>query len=440
MWQLDQLDSETLDWLGREFGYSPFTFFRQIRRSAKVGRLVPVEGLPELPDDVAEGVPPNDARFTFIAGKQNQFFLHTGQQRTYERFAQRQPGLHHWVPLGGYSHLDVLIGRRWYRDVFPHIRDALVGRSEWPSPPSGDLAHHGPHPGAASLGVVAVADLAVGRPQPLDQGPALKLSFIHAAHWGLMHRLRRPTRDDAPPAAGAVRRLPEQLRRSAAGVRRGVRHQGALEDQRALAAAARIPGPRSAGALRALRPGPRHRRTLTTTPPIRRGRSEPCARRWTSSRASDASDGDAERAGRGQVRRSVAWVPDEGAAQPVRRRGFNRTGLAVAPAGARGTGGDARGRGSRHCPTAPESVRAHRIDPLRPARARPGFPGRDGGTLPRHAGLPVLGGRVRHPGGRLPRGALHADADEADAVFGTCAGLPWGRERPTLVSKWMLRH
>ena len=39
MWQLDQLDSETLDWLGREFGYSPFTFFRQIRRSAKVGRL-----------------------------------------------------------------------------------------------------------------------------------------------------------------------------------------------------------------------------------------------------------------------------------------------------------------------------------------------------------------------------------------------------------------
>ena len=125
MWQLDQLDSETLDWLGREFGYSPFTFFRQIRRSAKVGRLVPVEGLPELPDDVAEGVPPNGARFTFIAGKQNQFFLHTGQQRTYERFAQRQPGLHHWVPLDGYSHLDVLIGRRWYRDVFPHIRDAL---------------------------------------------------------------------------------------------------------------------------------------------------------------------------------------------------------------------------------------------------------------------------------------------------------------------------
>jgi hypothetical protein len=125
MWQLDQLDDETLDWLGREFGYSPFTFFRQIRKSAKAGRLVPVDDLPELPEDVAERVPPNDTHFTFIAGMQNQFFLPTGQQRTYERFAQRQPGRHSWVPLEGYSHLDVLIGRHWYRDVFPHIREAL---------------------------------------------------------------------------------------------------------------------------------------------------------------------------------------------------------------------------------------------------------------------------------------------------------------------------
>jgi hypothetical protein len=125
MWQLDQLDSETLDWLGREFGYSPFSFFRQIRRSARMGRLVPVDDLPELPEDVAERVPSNGARFTFLAGSRNQFFLPTGQHRTYERFAEQQPGRHTWVPLEGYSHLDVLIGRRWYRDVFPHIREAL---------------------------------------------------------------------------------------------------------------------------------------------------------------------------------------------------------------------------------------------------------------------------------------------------------------------------
>jgi hypothetical protein len=125
MWQLDQLDSETLDWLGREFGYSPFTFFRQIRLSARRGQLVPVDDLPELPEDVAERVPPSGAHFTFLAGLRNQFFLPSGQHRTYEQFDKAQPGRHRWVPLEGYSHLDVLIGRRWYRDVFPHIRDAL---------------------------------------------------------------------------------------------------------------------------------------------------------------------------------------------------------------------------------------------------------------------------------------------------------------------------
>ena len=55
----------------------------------------------------------------------NQFFLPAGQQRTYERFAALQPERHRWVPLDGYSHLDVLIGRNWYRDVFPHICTAL---------------------------------------------------------------------------------------------------------------------------------------------------------------------------------------------------------------------------------------------------------------------------------------------------------------------------
>jgi hypothetical protein len=123
MWQLDQIGQETLDWLGREFGYAPFSFFKQIRRSAKQGHLVPVEDL--LRPDVAMGVPPGDVRFTFLAGLRNRFFLPDGQHRTYKQFEAAQPGLHNWVPLEGYSHLDVLIGRRWYRDVYPHIRAAL---------------------------------------------------------------------------------------------------------------------------------------------------------------------------------------------------------------------------------------------------------------------------------------------------------------------------
>jgi hypothetical protein len=129
MWQLDQLGPETLDWLGREFGYSPFSFFRQIRRSASEGHLVPVDDLPQLPANVADRVPPNGARFTFLAGSRNQFFLPSGQYRTYKQFKEGQPGRHRWVPLEGYSHLDVLIGRRWYEDVFPYIRAALQGRT-----------------------------------------------------------------------------------------------------------------------------------------------------------------------------------------------------------------------------------------------------------------------------------------------------------------------
>jgi predicted alpha/beta hydrolase len=125
MWQLDQLDDETLDWLGREFGYSPFSFFKQIRKSAEVGRLVPVEGLPQLPPGVASRMPPGDTRFTFMAGGRNRFFLPSGQRLTYNRFKDEQKGRHSWVWLDGYSHFDVLVGRHWHRDVFPHIRDAL---------------------------------------------------------------------------------------------------------------------------------------------------------------------------------------------------------------------------------------------------------------------------------------------------------------------------
>jgi hypothetical protein len=125
MWQLDQLDPETLDWLGREFGYSPFSFFKQIRESAREGHIVPVDGLPQLPPNFAEQPPPEHVHFTFLAGKRNQFFLPEGQHRTYERFEELRPRRHRWVPLEDYSHLDVLVGRRWYRDVFPYIHQAL---------------------------------------------------------------------------------------------------------------------------------------------------------------------------------------------------------------------------------------------------------------------------------------------------------------------------
>jgi hypothetical protein len=126
LWRRDNLDPETLDWLAREFGYAPFSFFSQMRRCARAGHLVPVRGLPELEGGVAGRVPPESTRFLLLAGRQNRFFLAGGQRRTWEHFEELQPGRHGLVEFDGYSHLDVLVGRRAHRDVFPHVVEALA--------------------------------------------------------------------------------------------------------------------------------------------------------------------------------------------------------------------------------------------------------------------------------------------------------------------------
>jgi hypothetical protein len=128
LWQRANLDAETLEWLTREFGYAPLSFFRQIGRSAEAGHLVPVEGLPQLSEDRLAASPPDGTRFTFLAGLGNRFFLPEGQRRTWEQFEAEQPGAHAIFELEGFSHLDVLVGRRAHSDVFPHILGALEGQ------------------------------------------------------------------------------------------------------------------------------------------------------------------------------------------------------------------------------------------------------------------------------------------------------------------------
>lgn len=125
MWMLANLDDATLDWVAREFGYAPFTFFRQMHRSSKVKHLVPGEALPDWPTDLAGRVPPDGTVFTFIAGEQNRFFLPEGQQRTWASFESKQPRVHRYEQFAGYSHFDVLIGTKAAKDVFPCILHAL---------------------------------------------------------------------------------------------------------------------------------------------------------------------------------------------------------------------------------------------------------------------------------------------------------------------------
>jgi hypothetical protein len=126
LWRRDNLDAEILEWLTREFGYAPLSFFRQMGRCAEQGHLVPVEGLPELEGDLLSAGPPPGTRFTFLAGLDNRFFLPRGQRLTWQHFELMQPGEHRFFPLAGYSHLDAMVGRRAHRDVFPLILDALA--------------------------------------------------------------------------------------------------------------------------------------------------------------------------------------------------------------------------------------------------------------------------------------------------------------------------
>ena len=128
LWKRANLDQETLDWVAREFGYAPFKFFKQMRRSSWKNHLVPAEKLPDWPTDLSGALPPEHTSFTFIAGSENRFFLPTAQQRTYARFHSEQPDAHHQHhEFPGYSHYDVLIGRRAAEHVFPYILDALAG-------------------------------------------------------------------------------------------------------------------------------------------------------------------------------------------------------------------------------------------------------------------------------------------------------------------------
>lgn len=120
LWRHENLNAETHgDWLDRNFGFVPLSFFAQIHRCVVEGHLVSVSGLPELPASFVAQPPRTDARFAFFAGELNQCFSPESQRRTFEFFDAWQPGRHAQHVIPGYSHLDLFMGERASRDVFP---------------------------------------------------------------------------------------------------------------------------------------------------------------------------------------------------------------------------------------------------------------------------------------------------------------------------------
>ena len=125
LWRHANLDDATHEWVGREFGYAPMSFFRTVGASVRAGHLVATQGLEGIPPDLAAIEPRTSARFTLLAGSRNVCFLPSGQRRTFEHLDALRPGYHAFHELPGYSHLDVFFGRRSHEDVFPIIAEAL---------------------------------------------------------------------------------------------------------------------------------------------------------------------------------------------------------------------------------------------------------------------------------------------------------------------------
>jgi pimeloyl-ACP methyl ester carboxylesterase len=126
LWSHENLNDETHnEWLRGEFGHVPLSFFRQILASERAGHLVSVDGLKQLPADFVAQAPETDARFAFLSGARNHCFLPESQQQTFEWFDRRRPDYHSIRILPCYGHLDVFMGQRAAKDVFPLIRQEL---------------------------------------------------------------------------------------------------------------------------------------------------------------------------------------------------------------------------------------------------------------------------------------------------------------------------
>jgi len=123
LWRHENLNDATHEWLSDEFAEVPLTFFAQIARCVKAGRLLSVEGRPELPSDLTAAPPRTDARFAFLTGDRNACFVPASQRRTFEWFEGHAPGRHSHHVLRGYGHLDVFMGQSPGDQVFPLIVD-----------------------------------------------------------------------------------------------------------------------------------------------------------------------------------------------------------------------------------------------------------------------------------------------------------------------------
>lgn len=123
LWELPNLSGTTKNWIRTEFGKVPISFFEHMRRCAKQGALVAKDGS----EDYTAKPPKTEARFAFLAGKKNKCFLSESQDRTYIFFNAQRKNYHRLHEWEDYSHLDIFLGRKADKDIFPTILRELEG-------------------------------------------------------------------------------------------------------------------------------------------------------------------------------------------------------------------------------------------------------------------------------------------------------------------------
>jgi hypothetical protein len=122
LWELENLDEKTKDWIQYEFAHVPLSFFKHMQKCVKNGALIPVaDGSPDYVSDA----PRTDARMVLFGGKKNKCFLAESQERTFAYLERAKPGFHKLYLLDDYSHLDVFFGKNAHVDVFPKMISEL---------------------------------------------------------------------------------------------------------------------------------------------------------------------------------------------------------------------------------------------------------------------------------------------------------------------------
>lgn len=117
LWELDNLNLKTREWIRQEFGYVPLSFFEHIKKCIAAGSLVSANGLVNY----SQKQPDIDTRFAFFAGKLNKCFKSSSQEHTYTYFNTSRPDFHKLYLYDAYSHLDIFLGKNAYTDIFPSM-------------------------------------------------------------------------------------------------------------------------------------------------------------------------------------------------------------------------------------------------------------------------------------------------------------------------------